>query len=241
MIFQTSGIVLRNVKYGDTSAVVTIYTREFGLQSYMVNGVRSKTKGAKGHLYQPASILDLQVYHNSLKNLQRIKEAEWKKLYLNIFTDVERHSAAVLIVELLLKTIHHEEQNYKLYGFVERLLIELDTQPPARAANVPLLFAVQWPSLLGFQMRNNFAESNQFFDVREGAFIDSLGDTTPESSIQINSVLSSLLKMSNIEEVDMLKLNGATRRKMLMLMEQYFKWHIDGFRELNTLRILLLK
>ncbi len=239
MIFPTSGIVLKNVKYGETSAVVTVYTREFGLQSYMVNNVRSKTKGAKGHLYQHASILDLQVYHNSLKNLQRIKEAEWKKVYRNILTDVERHSAAVFIIELMLKTIQHEERNYSLYDFAERLLLELDSQLPKHAANVPLLFAVQWPALLGFQMHNNYSESNQLFDVREGAFTGSMEVTTPESSPHINAALSSLLKMSHVEEVDSLKLNGAIRRKILLLIVEYFKWHIDGFRELNTLRILL--
>lgn len=239
MIFQTSGIVLRNVKYGETSAVVTVYTREFGLQSYIVNNVRSNAKGAKGHLYQPASILDLQAYHNSLKNLQRIKEAEWKKVYRNILTDVERHTAAALIIELMLKTIQHEEQNYSLYDFAERLLLELDTQLPAHAANAPLLFAVQWPALLGFQMRNNYSESNQFFDVREGAFTGSVEDTTPESSPHINAALSSLLKMSNVEEVDLLKLNGAIRRKILLIIVEYFRWHINGFGELNTLRILL--
>lgn len=238
MIFPTSGIVLRNVKYGETSAVVSIYTREFGIQSYLVNGVRARSHGSKEHLYQPASILEMQVYHNTLKNLQRIKEAEWKKVYLNILTDVERYTAAVLIIELMLKTIQHEEQNHSLYDFAERLLLELDTQLPVHAANAPLLFAVQWPALLGFQMRNNYSESNQFFDVREGAFTGSIEDTTPESSPHINAALSSLLSMSNLEEVDLLKLNGAIRRKILLLIMQYFKWHIDGFRELSTLKIL---
>lgn len=239
MIFPTNGIVLRNVKYGETSAVVTVYTRGFGLQSYMVNGVRSKSKGSREHLYQPASILEMQVYHNSLKNLQRIREAEWKSVYKNIFSDVQRHTAAMLMIELMQKTILHEEQNEPLFDFAEDLLLELDTLPAASAANVPLLFATRWPSLLGFQIRNNFSKSQPYFDVREGAFAASSGDTTPETALQINTILSSVLSSSSATDLNHLQLNGVLRRKIFILMEQYFKWHIDGFRELITLRMIL--
>ena len=40
MLFKTKGIVMRAVKYGETSLVVTIFTELFGMQTYMVNGVR---------------------------------------------------------------------------------------------------------------------------------------------------------------------------------------------------------
>lgn len=43
-IHHTKGIVLRTVKYGETSLVVSIYTEMFGLQQYMVNGVRTNKK-----------------------------------------------------------------------------------------------------------------------------------------------------------------------------------------------------
>ena len=76
MTHKTKGIVLRSVKYGETSVVVTIYTELFGIQSYMVKGVRksSKTSSGKAIYFQPSAILDMVVYHNPLKNLNFIKE-----------------------------------------------------------------------------------------------------------------------------------------------------------------------
>jgi len=78
-LHKTKGIVFRTVKYGETSIVVTIFTELFGVQSYLVNGVRtSSRKGSgKANLFQPAAILDLVVYHNELKQLNRIKEFRW--------------------------------------------------------------------------------------------------------------------------------------------------------------------
>ena len=46
MLHSTKGIVLRTIKYGDTSIVVAIYTELFGVQSYLVNGVRTEKKSA---------------------------------------------------------------------------------------------------------------------------------------------------------------------------------------------------
>ncbi len=68
MIYQTKGIVLRAIKYGETSVVVNIFTELFGIQSYLVNGIRISGKtSSKANLFQPTSILDMEVYHNELK------------------------------------------------------------------------------------------------------------------------------------------------------------------------------
>ena len=69
MTHKTKGIVLRLTKYGETSVIVAIFTELFGIQTYMVNGVRStKKSSSKANLFQPGAILDLIVYHNELHN-----------------------------------------------------------------------------------------------------------------------------------------------------------------------------
>src|SRR5215207_4259643 len=106
-IYKTKGIVLRTVKYGETSVIVTIYTELFGLQSYLVNGVRTSTKKGTGkaNLFQPTAILDLVVYHNELKHLNRIKEFKWHFLYKHILSDVPKNAVALFMVELLTKCL----------------------------------------------------------------------------------------------------------------------------------------
>ena len=65
-LHNTKGIVLRTVKYGETSVIVSIFTELFGVQSYLVNGVRASTKkgSGKANLFQPSAILDMVVYHS---------------------------------------------------------------------------------------------------------------------------------------------------------------------------------
>ena len=106
-LHKTKGIVLKTVKYGETSIIVTIFTELFGIQSYLVNGVRTSTKKGTGkaNLFQPSAILDLVVYHNDLKHLNRIKEFKWATIYQHILSDVSKNAVALFMVELLTKCL----------------------------------------------------------------------------------------------------------------------------------------
>src|SRR5664279_2252005 len=95
MIYSTKGIVLRTVKYGETSIIAAIFTETFGIQSYIINGARATGKTSKAHFFQPSSILDLQVYHSELKNLQRIKEVNWSYIYRTVLSDVIKNAVAL--------------------------------------------------------------------------------------------------------------------------------------------------
>ena len=105
MVHKTKGIVLRTVKYGETSLIVSVLTELFGVQSYMVNGIRTASKkgGAKANFFQPSALLDLVVYKNEFSTLQRIKEFQWAHLYQHIFSDVRKNAVAVFMIELLNK------------------------------------------------------------------------------------------------------------------------------------------
>ena len=73
MYHNTKGIVLNSIKYAETSIISKVYTLEFGLQAYIVNGVRKKN--GKSTYYQPLTLLDLQVSNRKQGQLHRIKEA----------------------------------------------------------------------------------------------------------------------------------------------------------------------
>src|ERR1700694_4166459 len=111
MIHKTKGIILRTVKYGETSLVVTVFTELFGLQSYLVNGVRAAVKKGtpKAALFQPSAILELVAYHNELKNLQRLKEFRWAYLYRHLLSDVRKNAVALFMIELLTKCLKQPE------------------------------------------------------------------------------------------------------------------------------------
>jgi len=82
MLHKTKGIVLNYIKYSDTSIIAKIYTEAFGLQSYIVNSVRSSKAKNKIALFQPLTLLEMVVYHKNHQGLQRISEMRTAEPYL---------------------------------------------------------------------------------------------------------------------------------------------------------------
>jgi DNA repair protein RecO (recombination protein O) len=240
MIHKTKGIVLRTVKYGETSVIVTVFTELFGLQSYLVNGVRtSKGKGgSKAGLFQPASILDLVIYHQETKNLNRLKEFNWSHLYRNILSDVISNAIALFMIELLQKCLKQPEPNPELFYFMEDALTRLDQGERNVQANFPLFFALHLAGFFGLRIADNYSEKRSFLDLQEGYFTEEKPDHPHFLENPLSEISSHLLKIMQPAELAELALNKEKRRLLLGAYEDFYSMHISGFTPLKTLPVL---
>lgn len=239
-LHKTKGIVLRTVKYGETSLIVTIFTELFGVQSYLVNGVRASSKKATGkaNLFQPAAILDLVVYHNELKHLNRIREFKWAYLYENLFSNVRKNAVCLFMVELLGKCLKQPEANPDLFYFTEDAFIHLDKCSDAVMANFPLFFALHLPVFFGFRIDDNYSEKNCFLDLQEGSFVPSAPSHSHFLEEKQAYVTSQFLKVRQPGELGDIKLNSEFRRNLLYAYERFYALHIQDFGSLRVLPVL---
>jgi DNA repair protein RecO (recombination protein O) len=240
MIHSTKGIVLRTVKYGDTSLIVTIYTELFGIQSYLVNGVRVSTKKGPGkaNLFQPAAILDLVVYHHELKNLQRIKEFKWGTIYQHLFFDVVKNSVALFMVELLQKTLKQPEANPDLFHFIEDAFMHLDAADEHVTGNFALFFALHLTSFYGFRFSDDYTEATPFLDLQEGEFVHDHPIHPYFLQGQYSFITSQLLKVMQPHELKEVRLNQETRRILLQAYQTFYALHVPDFGLMKTLPVL---
>jgi DNA repair protein RecO (recombination protein O) len=239
MTHKTTGIVLRTIKYGETSVVVTIFTELFGVQTYMVNGVRTaKKSSAKANYFQPAAILDLVVYHNEQQTMQRIKEFNWHFLYQQVLSDVIKNSIALYMTELLHKCLHQPEQNTALFYFFEDVLMQLDGAGKAVTANMPLYFSLHLTQFFGFKMNDDYGADQNILDLKEGGFVTEQ-PAHPDFIDGENALITSqLLKVMQPYELEDIKLHHSTRRKLLLHYQDYYAFHIPGFGKMKTLAVL---
>ena len=240
MIQKTKGIVLRSVKYGETSLIVTIYTELFGLQSYLVNGVRTASKkgGARASFFQPAAILEMVAYHNDFNKLQRLREYRWDFLYQHILSDVRKNAVALFMVELLSKCLKQPESNPELFYFIEDALHHLDRANDAVTGNFPLFFALHLAVFFGFRVSDEYSEEKHYLDLQEGQF------TAQQPSHQFYlldreaAAVSDILKIMQPQELEQVALNQEIRRRITHAIEQYYAFHIPEFGTLRTLPVL---
>lgn len=239
-LHKTKGIVLRGVKYGETSLIVTIYTELFGIQSYLVNGVRTSTRKGPGkaNLFQPSAILDLIVYHNDLKNLQRIREFKWAVLYQHIFFDVIKNAVALFMVELLQKCIKQPEPNPELFYFIEDAFLHLDAAEGRVLANFSLFFMLHLAGFFGFKIEDLRNDRTSFLDLKEGRFVNEHPHHPQVLEGQLSYITAQLLRVQQPAELQEIPLNQETRRTLLQAYQVFYALHVPDFGEMRTLSVL---
>ncbi len=240
MIAKTKGIVLRSIKYGETSLVVTMFTELFGVQSYLVNSVRiaSKKGASKSSFFQPAAILDLIAYNNQFSNLQRLREYKWEFLYQHILSDVRKNSVALFIIELLTKCLKQPEPNAELFYFVEDVLHHLDEANEAVTGNLPLFFALHVAVFFGFRINDEFSEDNHYLDLEAGRFVSDQPSHQYYLIDREAAAVSLILKIMQPQELEQVFLNQEMRRRIMHGIEQFYVLHIPEFGTLKTLPVL---
>lgn len=240
MTHKTKGIVLRSVKYGETSIIATIYTEIFGIQSYMVKGVRksSKTSSGKAIYFQPSAILDIVVYHNPLKNLNFIKEFEWGYLYKHVLTDVIKNTVAMYMVEILQHSLKQPEANPDLFYMIEESLKQLDNGNSVLTANLSLYFSLHLAGELGFKIQGSYSSSTPILDMQEGIFVSNI----PNHSFYIEKALaeatSQLLHIHFYNDLEHIPLNRSTRQELTKIYQNYIALHVQDFGEIKSLPVL---
>jgi len=240
MVHKTKGIVLRTVKYGETSIITSVYTELFGIQSYIVKGVRQTTKKSQGkaNYFQPAAILDMEVYHNEMKNLQFIREYQWATLYNKIFFEVVANSVSMYVIELLLHSLKQPEANPELFYMSENILLLADTGDDTSLANIPSYFTLQLASGLGFQIQGEYQPDTPVLDLKEGNFVSEIPLHPYYLTGELATVTSSLLHITRQEQLSQLSLNGTIRQQLLYAYHQFMGLHIADFPEMKSLKIL---
>jgi DNA repair protein RecO (recombination protein O) len=238
--FKTKGIVLRTVKYGETSVITTVYTELFGIQSYIVKGVRQSSKHGtmKGNYFQPAAMLEMEVYHNELKNLQFIKEYQWSYLYEHVLFNVVKNAVAMYIIELLQHSLKQPEVNPELFYLIEDTLKQLDRGNETLTANLPLYFTLHLSGELGFQLQGEFNNRTPVLDLQEGSYVTDIPTHFFYVTGELAETTSQLNAIDFYNDLEKIHLSRNIRRQLLDAYKEYLSLHIDGFGELRSLNVL---
>jgi DNA repair protein RecO (recombination protein O) len=126
MRHKTKGIVLNYIKYSESSVIIKVYTEIFGLQSYIINNVRSVKPKYNIALFQPMNQLELIVYHNIHGTINRVSEIRISPLYRDIPFNILKSTVTMFISEILGKTLKEETSNPELFGFIASSFTEYD-------------------------------------------------------------------------------------------------------------------
>tara|TARA_Y100001958_G_C21233485_1_gene559518 strand:- start:1401 stop:2069 length:669 start_codon:yes stop_codon:yes gene_type:complete len=217
MVSKTNGIVLNYIKYKETSIISKIYTKEFGLKSYLINGVRTKKGKFNISSFQPLSLLELVVYENKNSQIGRIKELKFDKIYFTNHHVQKKISICLFISEVLLKLITFQVPDKNQFNFVRNSLIELD-EVVDNYENFHIIFLIKFSKYLGFEISN-------------------ISDF-PNIKFENELVISFLSEIIISEYSSNIKSTSSVRNKALEIIIVYFREKTELNINFNSNRIL---
>lgn len=126
MRHKIKGIVLNFIRYSESSVISKMYTDLFGLQSYIINNVRSSKPKYNQAMFQPATQLELIAYHNDHGKLNRVSEIRISQPYRDIPFNIRKSTVAIFLSEILTKTLKEETSNPELFDFISDSFSQYD-------------------------------------------------------------------------------------------------------------------
>jgi DNA repair protein RecO (recombination protein O) len=236
MLEKTRGIVLNQIKYTDSGIVARIYTRKFGRLSFMVKGMRKRKTGKHNILFQPLSILDLEVYYKASREMQTLKEFSVAYTPYDIYSDIRKSCVAIFLGEVLTSVLNEESPNEELYDYVGEAISHFDNCKTG-FANFHLAFLAGLSSYLGFEpgQRNN--EDETFFDMKNGDFVHLPPVHGHYSNPEISAIMAELFA-SSYDKVNNIPLSGVQRNAVLEDLLLYYHVHLPGLNRIKSLGVL---
>ena len=230
------GIVLQSIRYGDTSLIVKVFTRNFGLRSYMVKGAFNHNSKSRAALFQNLHLINyVEAGKPNKSNLGYLKDVQLSTIYQSIPFVMTKGAISMYIDELLSKTITEQEQNEPLYDFIVKSLHWLDLVEKDYA-NFPLFFTLELTRHLGFYPKDNLT-TGACFDMMEGSFAHDYPLHPYYFDAEPALLLSRLLNVG-IDEACHLPLRVSQRRELLDGLIVFMRLHAPVMKDFHSHEIL---
>ena len=236
MLATTQGIVLHFIKYRESSVITTIYTRDFGRQSYLINAARSKKSKNRASLLQPLFLVDLVAYQKQSRELHRVKELKSNQPYQNIAFAIAKSTQAILLAEILYKTLNEQESFPEMFDFIKSTLLYFDLMDEG-ALNFYLFFLFRLTEYLGFLPTTNKIGFEAWFDMKKGAVVPFQPSHPHFANKEVTEHLISLSTLK-INELPEFKISRTMRDSLLTVLIDYYQLHFENLGEIKSLNIL---
>lgn len=236
MLHKTRGIVFKTTDYSESSVVVQIFTEKFGLQSYLINGVKKPRAKISLNMLQPLHLVDMVVYHKPAGSIQRIAELKNSPVLLSIPYDIIKSCLAMFLNEVLYKAIKQQTPDETTFDFIFNAIEWLDNATKG-LANFHLVFLIQLTRYLGFYPHSHGVSNANYFDMKNGVFTSYKPESASYLSPPHTSNFQGLLQ-SGFGKIEEIRLSNDERRYLISKLLEYYAMHIEGFGNIKSHEVL---
>ena len=236
MLHKTRAIVLHQTNYNDHYSIVHVYTEAFGPVAYLMAKNKGKTTRVPKAIFYPMSVVDLEVEHQNLREIHRIKEAKAHLPLLSLLMNPVKMTICIFLAEVISKVLKDRQPDALLFDFLVQSIQVLDLNE-AQSANFPLSFLIRLSRFTGFYPDNSAYQKGMFFDMQNGIFVRQKPHHIHFLNPDESEVFYNLLRMT-YENMNGFSFSRYERQTILNRILEYYRIHLNSLPEIKSLEIL---
>jgi len=235
---KIEGIIVKNYRIQDYHKGTVIYSPEAGIiHAVAFGGYKGKSK--LGPSVQPLTRGIFEIYHDPVKNMNKIAEYELQKMYENIKKDLKKYFTALTWLEITLKAHGGGEGCAELYKLLSESLDFLEKLPPLYDDRIMIQFLLRSINILGGSLltsecgicgRETAASDQLYYNASGSCFV--CNDCTPPGMLKISSGIRKYMEYSLNNDL-MPSLNAGIEINLLKYLKSLLYSIIQQYLEDN--------
>ena len=231
---NSRALVIKSIKHGETSLIVSCYLEEIGYRSFLVKGLYSSknSRFSKAHFF-PLNVININYSFNLSKNLGFIKEVKSEVLFNSLHSNVQKSSVIVFLSEILNSVFKEElEVNQDLFDFLLNSLVWYDNV--IECNNYHIKFLIELSKYIGFHP-NIINENDHYFCLESG--------TTSNIKPNGGSINGEDLKLfrkllgMKFEDLNTMNISRESRTSILKKIIDYYSLHLQMFKTPKSINV----
>ena len=242
-ILKTEAIVLSKMDYGDTSNILSLYTKESGKLSVIIKGARSP-KSKSGHIADPLNYVQIVIYKKDTRDIQILSSIDLVSHFPHLKEDIDKLKYSFAIIELVKKLTPEHETNLRLFNGLSRILLLIDSskeKPKILFGRFFLFFLKE----IGYEVQlgkcascqeSNLSEENLGYNFDLGILCSNCSNKNRTDFKLSQELFNYLLCLKRNESADIF--SEFTLDKAIIFMERYLKFHIPDFKGIQAFQAI---
>jgi DNA repair protein RecO (recombination protein O) len=251
MITKSDAIVVRSMRYRETSKIVTFYTRTYGKLAGIAKGARD-VKSKFGASLEPMSLVSLVLYKKENRDLHLISQCDLLEQYKNVREEIEKMTVGMSVLELLNQVTHDEEENPALFDLLKQTFDALNSAG-RNAMNLLFGFQVRLGAIHGFGLSidacsicgrtiDRLTKAVSFSSTRGSFICHDCRQSRQQGAFSRTLALSSLhalqrFQRAAIHSFTAVHLDTRSGNEVDETLRSYLRYHFEGLKPLKSLEM----
>lgn len=235
MIDKEQGVILKKIKYSDSQNIVQVFCRNRGYQSFILSINKKGKNRSVNHLLQPLFIVNIEFYSKHGNAMGRIHNIEPDYVFQSIPFNAYKTTVGFFIADFLQHAVKFESNPSEIFEYLTTAIKYYD-QLETGYYDFHLVFLIRISRFLGFLPERN-SENLPYFDLMEGSFISH----KPVHNLYFDEELCKSFSLALDNSAGFykpLEISNQARRELLSGIMNYFRFHHQMFKNMESYHIL---